>query len=201
MDEGVSEVREHWETFVGLARVTSPPEGVRFLRGLEAEELRFVDRLVNLSERGTNELLSEADPEEANVVSDARRNLASIAEFMNSELPFTFSSRFVDIRGYPYLDLESGRTFIRLVFRTAEGEFVASDQDLEDSLGIAAEVLESVAKAANRIRKRLGASIDQLVLGDNAKNGLQSVERSTAEIRRLWSGDSLAEGDESGDDE
>ena len=136
--------------------------------------------------------LEEADPDLSAVVQSAREAVKSVLEDSESHGPFQFSSRILSISFSPYFDLATGAQINRLIFRTA-GEPIIFDQDLEDTLGIGASVLDAAAESVGLMVDEFGIQPERIVWGDDFEARLALAEEATSRLRRLYEKHSRAE--------
>ena len=161
------------------------------------EDIHLIQKLAEIDELDWEFLLGvlrETDSDLAIVVQSARKIAKSVFSDIRSGEPFQYSSRILSISFSPYLDLATGNPVIRLIFKTAE-ESVISDQDLEDSLGIGASVLDAVARSLGMTVEKVGVLPERIEWGDEFENRLALAERATRRLRRLYDKRSLMKGE------
>ena len=184
----LDELRRHREVLSRIGGHGDVEDARVELNNSSPGDRRLVLELSQLDEvdweqlRGT---LEEADPDLWTVVQSAREAVKSSLEGSESHGPFQFASRIVSISFAPYFDLGTGAQINRLIFKTA-GESFISDQDLEDTLGIGASVLDAAAKSVDLMVEEFGIRPERIVWGDDFEARLALAEEAARRLRRLY---------------
>ena len=176
----------------GLARVTEAgdfDEALDRLNEIGGQGSHVIEDLRKLSQSDWDELrsaLEQRDRELARLVTSVRGTLEQVTiQQSQPNVPFSFSSRIVQVSCAPFMHLESGRPIIRILFETADEKTFFSDQDFEDTLAIGLGILRSVAETGRMMSKRFEASFHNIALGDALDERLEMIQSETREIQRL----------------
>ena len=189
MKTEIEEFSARRELLTRISNAASPLDVRRELRELSKEEQRFIFERMMLDPSDWEDLLntlSEGDSELSEIVQSAGEAVKSAVEEIESDEPFRFSSNIQAVNASPYLGLGNGVPYIRLIFRTSDGETIYSDQDLEDTLGIGTAVLQSVTESVQSIIRTLEIPPDRIVWGDEFEARLARAEEFTRTLRSLY---------------
>ena len=189
MKSEIEKFSAHRELLTRISDADSAVDVRRELSELSKEDQRFIfERMMLASSdwEGLLNTLSEEDSELSVIVQSAREAVNSVVEGIESDEPFRFSSQIQAVAASPYLGLGNGVPYIRLIFKTAGGETIHSDQDLEDTLGIGTAVLQSVAESAQSMIQTLGIPPDRIAWGDEFEARLALAEEFTRTLRSLY---------------
>ena len=169
------------------------------LEELSEEDKRFIAKLMRVDEPEWGDLLNalrETDSELSAIAQLARETVKFAFEEAESDEPFRFSSRIQSVSASPYLGIENGVPFIRLIFKTANEKSIYSDQDLEDALGIGVAVVQSIARTAQSMVEKLGIPPERIEWGDEFGTRLALAEKYTKTLRRLYGQHRRLEGEQ-----
>lgn len=193
----LEELRRHREILGRIGDAVDMAGARAEFGNLSREDIHLIQKLAEIDELDwelLQEVLKETDLDLAIVVQLARKAAKSVFRDIRSSEPFQYPSRILSISFSPYLDLATGSQVIRLVFKTAE-EPIISDQDLEDSLGIGASILDAVARSVGIVVEEFGIPQERIVWGDEFEERLALAERATSRLRRLYDKGSLVKGE------
>lgn len=189
MKNEVEEFSVHRELLTRISNADSDRDVRRELSESPEESRRFIHELGTLDESEWEDslrTLQEDDLELSVIVESAREAIKSFVEAAESDVPFRFSSRIQTVAAAPFLGIGDRVPYIRLIFRTSEGETIYSDQDLEDTLGVGMAVLQSAAETAQAMIQALGIQPDRIVWGDEFEARLALAEEYTRLLRSLY---------------
>ena len=182
MKNEIEEFSVHRELLTRISNVDSDRDVRRELSESPEETQRFIHELTTLDESDWEDLLRalrEDDLELSEIAKSAREVIKSFVDAAESDVPFRFSSRIQTVAAAPFLGIVDCVPYIRIIFKTSEGETSYSDQDLEDTLGIGTAVLQSVAETSQAMIQTLGIQPDRIVWGTSLKR----VSRARRSIR------------------
>lgn len=184
----LEELRRHREALGRIGDAVDIRDARAKLGELSQEDIHLIQKLDEIDEVDWELLLGplrETDSDLAIVVQSARKSAKSALSDIRSDEPFKYSSRIRSISFSTYLDLATGSQVIRLIFKTA-GESIVSDQDLEDSLGIGASVLDAVARSVGMTVEKAGIPSERVEWGEEFEDRLALAERAISMLRRLY---------------
>ena len=181
---------QHRQLLTRIAEASSSEDLQDQLHSLSEEQRNIVENLLNSDEMAWREFLSElksADTEFASTAETARTLLlSSMSSSVSQESPFASSSRIQQVFFAPYLGLASQNAIIRLYLKTFDNKTLVSDQDLEDTLGVGAVIVESVADTVNSMIGRLGVSPDVVSWGSEFESRLLRAEQAVQALRKHY---------------
>lgn len=181
---------QHRQLLTRIAEAGSSEDMLSEFQSSSDEERNIVETLLNSDETAWSELLDElkaANTEFASIAETVRASLLSfIPSQVSQEGPFAFSSRIQQVFFAPYLGLASRGAIIRLYLKTFDDKTLVSDQDLEDTLGVGAVIVESVADTVNSMIDRLGVSPDLVSWGSEFEKRLLRAEQAVQTLRKHY---------------
>ena len=193
----LEEFRRHREVLDRISDAGDVADVRSELENLSLEEFHLLRKLDQIDETDWEFLLGalrETEPNLAIVAQSSRKAAKSAFSDIRSDEPFQYSSRILSVSFSPYLDIAGGNQVIRLIFKTAE-EPIISDQDLEDSLGIGAAILDAVARSVGMTVEEVGIPPERIEWGDEFENRLALAERAVSTLRRLYDKRSAVKGE------
>ena len=189
MKNEIDEFSVHRELLARISSADSDRDVRRELIESPEDSQRIIQKLTTLDEsdwKGLFRTLAGNDLELSQIVKSAREVLKSFVEPTESDIPFSFSSRIQSVAAAPFLGIGDRVPYIRLIFKTSEGETTYSDQDLEDTLGLGTAVLQSVADTTQAMIQTLGIQPDRIVWGEEFESRLARAEEYTRLLRSLY---------------
>ena len=176
------------DDLIRIGNTVDPQDTIRVLAEITGPTLTLIEQIKDLDHSEWEILrgnIARVDSTLLEVVTSVRNTLEKVSVHISLSEPFRFSTRVVQVQGGSFLHLDSGTPIIRLLFKTASGKIIVSDQDFEDTLAVGAGILELVAGSGKSISEKLGGSLQNVVLGDDLAERLDMIENATRDIRRL----------------
>ena len=178
----VGDTREVLELIVAAKGVME----IREITNRQSGEMsQWINRLVICGWKEWSEMRGKLDSEEPELALLAQRARERAQEILAERLvgePFDFSTSIVGLEAAPFIGLKNRRPLIRLIFKNREGRALVTDQDIEDTLWIAAGILEVVADAVVEVSEGLGVRWEHVQWGEEFESNLNSMLQSA---RRL----------------